>query len=372
MQEIMAADRDEYFMALAIKEAKKGLGRTSPNPCVGAVIVKNDQIIASGWHQRAGEPHAEINALRQAGELALGAEMYVTLEPCHHTGKTPPCSRAVAEAGIRRVVVGMVDPNLLVNGSGISFLQGQGIAVETGVLEEECIAINRPFIKRITTGMPLVSMKVGMSLDGRITYQQQNSGWITGKESLGQVHRLRNEFDAIMVGSGTVMADNPSLTTRGVINGRDPQRIIVDSNLSISPGSKIFELSSTAETIIFCHQGADKKKAKLLEEAGVLICRIKADGQGRVSLPDLLIHAAEMGINSILLEGGARLNGSMLVAGLVDEAYLFMAPIFIGDHGLPLFSGFAASSKADCIRLEGISRQRLGEDVLLHGLVKYP
>ena len=208
------SDADIYFMRLALDEAKKGLGRTAPNPCVGAVIVKGDKVISRGYHKKAGAPHAEINALRKAGNKIKGATIYVTLEPCNHTGRTPPCSQAVAAAGIKRVVVGMKDPNPLVNGSGNTYLREHGLEVQSGVLEKECIEIDRPFIKHISTGMPFVVMKTGMSLDGKLTYQAGEPGQMTGEKSHRQLHSLRNTVDAILVGSGTVTADNPSLTTR--------------------------------------------------------------------------------------------------------------------------------------------------------------
>lgn len=208
------SDNDLRFMRLALREARKGLGRTSPNPCVGAVVVKNNSVISRGYHKKAGTPHAEIHALRKAGEQARGATIYVTLEPCNHTGRTPPCSQAVAAAGIKRVVVGMEDPNPLVSGSGKAFLQEQGIEVVSGVLEKQCRELNLPFIKHISSGMPFVVMKAGISLDGKISYQQGRPGWMTGESSARKVHGLRNSLDAILVGRGTIAIDNPSLTTR--------------------------------------------------------------------------------------------------------------------------------------------------------------
>ncbi len=359
-------------MAEAIKEAKKGIGRTSPNPCVGAVIVQDGEIIARGYHEKAGEPHAEINALRMAGNEAQGATMYVTLEPCNHTGKTPPCSQAVAAAGIRRVVVGMKDPNPLVDGTGIGFLQDNGLEVVSGVLEQECVAINRPFIKRVLSGLPLVAMKAGMSLDGKITYQRGQGGRITGQESARQVHRLRNEFDAIMIGCGTALVDNPALTTRDIQGGRDPLRVIVDSRLRISPEARIFHQQSSAETFVFCCRGAGQQNISPLEKAGAKVYQVGADQNDRVQLSEVLKVVAEKGFNSILLEGGATLHGAMLQSQLVDEAYLFMAPLFIGDAGLSVVSGLSSRSKKSCISLDQVSCQQYGEDVCVHGFVNYP
>ncbi len=228
----MTETQDERFMRMALKEAKKGLGRTSPNPCVGAVIVKHDRIIARGYHKKAGEAHAEIEAIRNSAESVFGATIYVTLEPCNHTGKTPPCSQAILKHGFSRVVVGMTDPNPLVNGRGIELLRNRGIEVVSGILEQECKALNFPFLKHITQGIPWLIMKAGVSLDGRLNYQHDCSGWITGEKSAREVHRIRNEVDAILVGRKTVEIDNPSLTTRIECRpAKDPIRIILDTEL---------------------------------------------------------------------------------------------------------------------------------------------
>ncbi|HKJ65327.1 MAG TPA: bifunctional diaminohydroxyphosphoribosylaminopyrimidine deaminase/5-amino-6-(5-phosphoribosylamino)uracil reductase RibD, partial [Desulfopila sp.] len=262
-------DTDQEYMALALDLARKGLGRTSPNPCVGAVIVREDKIVGSGYHRRAGTPHAEIHALHQAGSLASGSTLYVTLEPCNHTGRTPPCSHAVAESGINRVVMGMLDPNPLVAGGGRQYLIDNGIEVATGVLEPACRRLNEVFIKYITTKRPLVVIKAGVSLDGRLNYQKGCSGWITGPDSLLKVHQLRDCYDAILVGRGTVEIDNPSLTTRlQDSRGRDPLRLVVDSHLSISPDARMLNQQSEAETWIFCTSRASLEKRKALERKG--------------------------------------------------------------------------------------------------------
>ncbi len=368
----MAHD-DVYFMRIALDEAKKGLGRTSPNPCVGAVIVKNGEEIARGYHKKAGTPHAEIHALNKAGENARGATIYVTLEPCNHTGKTPPCSKAVASAGISRVVVGMEDPNPLVNGSGINYLRSQGIEVVSGVLEEDCVAVNRPFIKKIKTGFPWVAMKAGMSLDGRLSYQPNQGGWITGPESLQKVHQLRDQFDAIMVGRNTVEIDNPSLTTRLADGqGRDPQRVVVDRNLCLPMESKIFHLNSNASTFVFCSEKADSAKKEKLQELGINVILLPCEAERYLLLKDLVSEIGKLGINSVLVEGGATLHANMLREHLYDEAFLFQAPCFIGDGGSPLLKGMSTDKRADCPYLEEISVSRLGKDSLIHGTVCYP
>lgn len=359
-------------MRLALGEARKGIGRTSPNPCVGAVIVKNDQVIAKGYHKKAGTPHAEIHALRAAGSAAAGATMYVTLEPCNHTGKTPPCSHAVAAAGIARVVVGMEDPNPLVDGTGITYLRERKIEVVTGVLQEECRAINRPFIKHITTGMPWVVMKAGISLDGKLNYQQGESGWITGSKSVEKVHRLRNIHDAIMVGHHTVAIDNPSLTTRLTRGkGRDPIRIILDSTLVLASDMRPFTVQSAAPTWVFCAETAEERRVRQLESIGVRVFPVQRDEYGLV-LRQVFRRLGENGVTSVLVEGGAALHGAILREQLYDYANLFLAPLFAGEGGISLLSGYFATSKQDCVIIEAPTYTKTGEDVMISGCLHYP
>jgi len=362
------SDADIYFMRLALDEAKKGLGRTAPNPCVGAVIVKGDKVISRGYHKKAGAPHAEINALRKAGNKIKGATIYVTLEPCNHTGRTPPCSQAVAAAGIKRVVVGMKDPNPLVNGSGNTYLREHGLEVQSGVLEKECIEIDRPFIKHISTGMPFVVMKTGMSLDGKLTYQAGEPGQMTGEKSHRQLHSLRNTVDAILVGSGTVTADNPSLTTRYGKHGRDPLRVILDSNLILSLESKILHHNSLAPTIIFCSSSSDKKKLSLLTKMkGVIVQTVSHDAKEKLDLVEILKHLGEMGICSLLVEGGAAIHSSFLKKGLVDRVMLFVAPLFAGTAGIGLLHDFPVAGRDQALKLKDVVYKRYGDDILIQG-----
>ncbi len=359
---------DSKFMRLALREARKGIGRTSPNPCVGAVIVQDGTVLSRGYHKKAGTPHAEINALRKAGNKARGATMYVTLEPCNHTGRTPPCSHAVAVAGIKRVVVGMGDPNPLVSGSGINYLREKGIEVLSGVLEKECLELNLPFIKHITTGRPFVVMKAGMSLDGRLSYQKGKPGQMTGEKSLHRLHGLRNSLDAILIGSGTITADNPSLTTRLGSRGRDPLRVILDSSLQLSLESKILHLESSAPTLLFCSQSADEEKiARLTQLDGVLVQPIGADKEGMLDLNDVLDNLGEMGICSLLVEGGGTIHSNFLRNGLVDRVMLFVAPLFAGSEGTPLLSGFTVNNRAKAPELRNVSYKRCGNDLLIQG-----
>ena len=355
-------------MRLALKEARKGLGRTSPNPCVGAVVVRDQTVIATGYHKKAGTPHAEIHALRKAGDLASDATLYVTLEPCNHTGRTPPCTRAIVASGISRVVVGMEDPNPLVDGGGNSYLQSQGIEVTSGVLAAECRLLNRPFIKYITTGLPWVVMKAGMSLDGRISYQPQQSGWMTGPASSLKVHRLRDRVDAILVGSTTVMVDDPALTTRLHGRGRDPIRIILDTHLHISESARLLHLDSSAPTWIFCGTEANPEKMERLRKEGkVTIHQVGCGTDGRVDLRQMLMLLAREGVTSLLVEGGATIHGAFLREQLVDHVNLFIAPIFAGSHGTPVVEGLHIAGSDDALRLQNVRYIRLGQDILVEG-----
>ncbi|MEE4165456.1 MAG: bifunctional diaminohydroxyphosphoribosylaminopyrimidine deaminase/5-amino-6-(5-phosphoribosylamino)uracil reductase RibD, partial [Desulfocapsaceae bacterium] len=359
----------EYFMRLALKEARKGFGRTSPNPCVGAIIVKDDAVIASGYHRRAGTPHAEIHALHMAGTNAAGADMYVTLEPCSHYGRTGPCSHAVAAAGIKKVIVGMRDPNPQVNGSGIDYLRSRGLEVRCGVLEKECREINKAFLKYILSARPLVVMKAGLSLDGRLSYRPGAGEAITGPESFRKVHHLRDTIDAILVGIGTVRADDPSLTTRLVRGrGRDPLRIVLDSKLQIDENAQLLRVSPETRTWIFCLDTADSKKMADLRERGIMISAVAPDNLGRVALDEVLKMVAARNITSVMVEGGATVHGAFLNERLVDSVYLFYAPVFAGDGGVPLISGYQVyGGKKQAIQLGNITTRWYGRDLLVRG-----
>ncbi|RUM44586.1 MAG: bifunctional diaminohydroxyphosphoribosylaminopyrimidine deaminase/5-amino-6-(5-phosphoribosylamino)uracil reductase RibD [Desulfocapsa sp.] len=355
-------------MAQALAEAKKGLGRTSPNPCVGAVIVSDGVEISRGYHKKAGTPHAEIHALNKAGGKAKGATIYVTLEPCNHTGRTPPCSHAVAAAGIKRVVVGMTDPNPLVSGSGLDYLRANGVDVISGVLEKECRELNLPFLKHITSGLPYVIMKAGISLDGKLSYQKGISGKITGPESLHRLHELRNTVDAILVGSGTQLADNPSLTTRRGDDAKDPLRVVLDSSLRISPDAKILHLSSAAPTLIVCTEKAEPQKIALLQKLNnVQVQVIEHDDDGRISLLSLLRFLGEKGICSLLVEGGAEVHSSFLRKGLIDRVMLFVAPLFAGSEGTPLLTDFPITEREAAPLLKHVQYIPCGDDILVQG-----
>lgn len=360
-------------MRLALREAEKGCGRTSPNPCVGAVIVRDDTVVGKGYHRKAGTPHAEVNAIADAGKYTHGSTIYVTLEPCNHTGRTPPCTRAILEAGLSRVVVGMADPNPSVTGGGSSYLKSRGVAVETGLLEGECKALNRPFIKHSTTGMPWVVMKAGMSLDGKITYVAGRGGKITGGESQFFTHGLRNTIDALLVGVDTVIIDDPSLTTRlpGTEDVRDPLRVVLDTNLRLSPAARILRQHSEAPTWIYCGPQAPADRKERLVAAGAFVHTVELTAEGRLDIRAVLSHLGAHGINSVLVEGGAAVHGSMLTQALVDEVYLFTAPFFIGEQGTPLLASFFRSSDKPGPRLENMDCRMLGDDLLVHAFVQH-
>ncbi len=364
---------DEKFLKLAIDEAIKALGRTSPNPCVGAVIVKDGQVVATGYHKKAGTPHAEVHALRRAGDKAQGATLYVTLEPCNHTGRTPPCSHAVAKCGINRVVVGMLDPNPLVSGSGIQYLLDHKIEVTSGILEAECRRINEPYLKYITTGLPQVVLKAGISLDGRLSYKKGESGWITGPESLEMVHKARNRFDAILVGRNTVTIDNPSLTTRlSKGEGKDPVRVILDTNLSLSKTSKVLHLSSESYTWVFCGKTVSQHGIAELQSSGVKVTQVPCDQYGLLDLTSILEKLAEEGLISLLVEGGGKVHSSFLQQRLADKVYLFYAPIVAGSGGASFVSNLHVDGRDTAIRLTEVHCTRCGEDVLVEGVLHYP
>ena len=367
-------DPDIQYMRIAIREARKGLGRTSPNPCVGAVIVKDGDIIARGYHKKAGAPHAEIEVLKKAGERARGGTMYVTLEPCNHHGRTPPCSHAVAASGIKKVIIGMRDPNPLVNGRGAEFLSSKGIEIRYGVLEEQCRELNRPFLTFITEGRPWVLLKAGLTLDGKITFRKKSSDAITGPQSLKWVHRLRDQCDAILVGSNTVAIDNPSLTTR--IKGRrgeDPIRVVLDTHLKISVDAKVISHNHDSRTWIFCGPSVSSAKISDLQKKGVLIFRVAIGEEGRIDLTEVLGVLGSRQITSLLVEGGAEVHGSFLKAGLVDHINLFYAPFVAGDRGTDVIKGIQTDGgREDAIRLHNISHRRLGDDLLVSGDVLFP
>lgn len=358
---------DQAFMRLALREARKGVGRTSPNPLVGAVVILDGVVVGKGFHKKAGTPHAEVHALRDAGDLAKNATIYVTLEPCNHTGRTPPCTHRILESGIKRVVVGMVDPNPLVAGTGCTFLEENGVEVSGLVLEEECKAINRPFLKYITTGLPWVIMKAGCSLDGKLAASDGKCAWITGPESRREVHRIRDRVDAILIGIDTALNDDPSLTTRlDHKKGQDPTRVILDTHLRLTPQSKMLTLQSSVPTLVFCGTGADILKIDRLKKAGAQVYQVGLQ-DGRLDLGHVLKKLGELQLNSVLVEGGCGIHTSFLQEGLVDQVSLFMAPLFLGQESIPVVGDLNITDVHQGKRFKLNRVKRFGDDVFVEG-----
>lgn len=357
---------DEIFMREALRIAKNAEGRTSPNPLVGAVIVREGKIIAEGWHRKAGTPHAEVHALNMAGELAKNSTMYVTLEPCSHFGRTPPCANKIVESGVKKVFVAMKDPNPKVAGRGIEILKSAGVEVEIGLLEDEARKLNEVFLKWITKKIPFVTAKFACSLDGKISTVGGESQWISCEESRKFSHHLRDINDAIMVGVGTVLADNPSLTTR-FVEGKNPVRIIVDSLARTPLDSKII-CDGQAKTIFAVTKNAPREKISALKNFGVEI--IETDGE-KVDLKFLLEKLAEREITSILVEGGGTLHFSMLKENLVDKIFAFIAPkILGGKNALTAVEGAGFEKLSDAVQLKIFSSEKIGEDFFIGGYVE--
>ncbi len=358
---------DEEYINLALNLAKRGKGKTSPNPMVGAIIVKDGKIVGKGYHKKAGKPHAEINALRDAGEKAKEGTLYINLEPCVHYGKTPPCTDTIIKNRIKRVVIGMKDPNPVVSGKGIKKLKKHNIDVSVGILEEKCRRLNEVFCKYITTRMPFVILKAASTLDGKIATKIGNSKWITSEKSREYVHRLRNEVDGILVGIETLIKDNPLLTTR-IRGGKNPIRIIVDTKLRIPIDSKVLSISE-GETIIATTSLASKEKIRILEDMNIKILLIDLDNN-RVDLLKLMKELGKRGITSILLEGGSKINGSFIDKGIVDKVYLFFAPkIMGGRESIPIFSGKDIENLNDIINLRELNIKRIDRDILISGYI---
>lgn len=351
-------------MKMALDLAASAKGRTNPNPVVGAILVKDGVIVGSGLHRKAGEPHAEVHAFRMAGDHAEGATLYVTLEPCSHFGKTPPCANLVKESNVARVVVAMEDPNPQVAGRGIGLLREAGIEVEVGVLEKEARMLNERFVHNMVTRTPFVISKVAMTLDGKIAAYNGHSKWITGEESRHNVHLLRNEVDAILVGIGTVLADDPMLTTRLATGGKNPIRVVLDSDLKTPLEAKITD-TTDAKTWIVVKEGADLEKAKVLEEKGIKIIYVPKIDSG-LDLSVLLNTLYEKGITDLLVEGGSEINGSFLRAGLINKFSVYIAPKILGGRdSLTPFTGENVESMDEALDVTIHSVETFGEDILI-------
>jgi diaminohydroxyphosphoribosylaminopyrimidine deaminase/5-amino-6-(5-phosphoribosylamino)uracil reductase len=367
----VAASRaeDERYMARAVALARRGIGRTSPNPPVGAVVVKHGRVIGEGWHRRAGEPHAEVLALRQAGAAARGATLYLTLEPCSFHGRTPPCAPAVIAAGVTRAVIAVRDPHPRVHGRGIRALRAAGIRVLTGVLAEEAGAVSAWFRHAVVRGRPYVLLKLAASIDGRIATAAGESRWVSGPAARRWVHRLRNEVDAVVVGAGTVRADDPALTCR-IRGGRDPVRVVVDGRLRISPRARVLRQRSSAPTLVATTSAASGSRRRALARAGAKLILLPGRG-GRIRLTALLAALQARGIVSVLIEGGGELAAAALRERVVDRVFLVSAPLLIGGDGRPMLAALGVRRLAAAPRLRDQRVVVLGPDVVREGTVQY-
>ncbi len=366
---------DARYMARALALARRAMGRTSPNPLVGAVVVRGGHIVGEGFHERAGHPHAEAVALGAAGEAARGATLYVNLEPCAHFGRTPPCADAIAAAGVRRVVAACGDPNPLVAGRGFARLRAAGVAVTEGVLAEEARALNEPFFHYVTTGRPFFLLKAAMTLDGKIATAAGRSRWITGEEARAEVHRLRAGLDAVLVGVGTVLADDPLLTAR-LPGGRDPVRVVADSRLRLPVTARVLNPDSPAPLWVATTEAGWRARGRSLLAAArrrgaaceILVLPAR---EGRVDLEALAEELARRQVTSVLVEAGATLNAALLAAGLVQKVAFFLAPTIVGGEAAPgPVGGPGVAELTSSWRLDGVRVRPVGSDLLVTGYVR--
>lgn len=355
-------------MRLALRLAGRGAGRTSPNPLVGAVLVRGGRIIGAGYHRRAGGDHAEIAALKRAGRRARGATLYLNLEPCSHQGRTPPCALSLIRAGVRRVVVGMVDPNPLVSGKGIRKLRQARIRVDTGLLERECRRLNEAFSKHITRHVPFITLKLAASLDGRIATSTGDSRWVTGPLSRRYVHKLRDQVDAVMVGAGTVLADDPRLTCR-LRGGRDPWRVVLDGRLRIPLKARVLRRRDPEKTIVVTGSRAPAGKIETIRGSGATVWQLPVRA-GRISFTVVLKKLGKMGLLSVMIEGGATTASWALKEDIVDKVLFFYAPKLIGGEGKGMIESLGIRQMAQCKRIKDIEIKKLGDDLLVSGYLK--
>ena len=354
-------------MKRALRLARKGKGKTSPNPLVGAVVVKKGVVVGEGVHPGPGQPHAEALALAQAGKRAAGATLYINLEPCCHTNKrTPPCVDAILRSGVRKVVAAMIDPNPLVSGKGFEALRRGGLEVGEDLLRSEAERLNEIYIKYITTGRPFVILKTAMTLDGRIATAKGESRWVTGEAARREVHRLRSEVDAVMVGIGTVLADNPMLTPR-IKGAKNPLRVIVDPRLKTPLHARAISTLSDAPTLLVTTAEAPSQRIKEFRKKGAQV-EIFPQIDGKIGFPAILERLGKSGIASVLIEGGGTLNGMALRAGVVDRAIFFIAPkLLLGDDAKSVIAGRSIERLSEALRLVNLKVRRIGEDIRVEG-----
>jgi len=365
------SETDRIWMQRALELAARARGRTSPNPMVGAVLVRDNQLVGEGFHAYAGSDHAEVAALRAAGPAAQGATLYVSLEPCCHYGRTPPCVEQILQAGVRRVVAACEDPNPAVSGKGIAALRAAGLLVDVGVLTEEAARLNEAFFTHVRTGRPFVTLKVAASLDGKIATRTGDSRWITGESARRRVHELRNQVDAVLVGIGTVLRDDPLLTTRlGIADQRDPIRVIVDNLARLPLRAKVVNRASTAPTILAVSRMAPRTKLEALQQEGIQVIVVESSPR-RVSLDRLTEALGKRGILSVMIEGGAEINASALREGVVDKVLVFLAPILIGGKSTPTaVGGEGIETLSQALHLRDVRIERFDGDILVEGYIR--
>jgi len=356
---------DRRHMGTALALARRGLGRVAPNPAVGCVLVKAGKVVGRGWTQPGGRPHAEAEALERAGEKAIGATAYVSLEPCAHHGQTPPCADAIVAAGIGRAVIAVKDPDPRVRGKGIAILRKAGVEVLEGLMEEEATAVNRGFFSRIVRKRPLVTLKLALSIDGRIATASGESQWITGAAARAHAHLLRAEHDAVLVGSGTAIADDPQLTVRlPGMEDRRPVRVVADGRLQLPLTHRLIASAQETPTWILTRKDCDKHRRRAFEEAGCEIIQLPVHENELLDLRGGLTGLAQRGITRVLVEGGGRLAASLLEAELVDRLMVFRGPLVIGGLGVPGISGLSAERLADLPGFRLVDSQTLGDDLM--------
>ena len=356
---------DESYIQLTIEIAKKGEGSVSPNPLVGCVITKENRIIGAGYHQKFGEEHAEINAINSATESLEGATLYVNLEPCSHQGKTPPCVDRIIEEKIKRVVIGTLDVNPLVSGNGVRKLKRAGIDVKVGVLEKECLELNKFFFKNIVKKIPYITLKAAQTLDGVIADKNHFSEWISSEASRKYVHTLRSKYDAVLIGANTAKIDDPKLTVR-MVEGRNPYRIVLDSGLKLNPDLKLFRLNDDKKTILVTTTENQSKKNKIqkFEKHKVDLIFVKKNKNSRIDLLSLLKKLSKRGISSLLVEGGSKTFSSFIKQDLFDDIFLFVTPKILGD-GIKTFSELSYKNLKSAMKLRIIKSDLIGDDILL-------
>jgi diaminohydroxyphosphoribosylaminopyrimidine deaminase / 5-amino-6-(5-phosphoribosylamino)uracil reductase len=356
---------DESYIKLAIELAKKGIGKVSPNPLVGCVIIKDERIIGAGYHEKFGGNHAEINAINSAQENLEGATLYINLEPCSHQGKTPPCVDKIIERKMKRVVVGTLDMNRLVSGAGVKKLKAAGIEVKVGLLEKECVELNKFFFKYITKKIPYVTLKAAQTIDGKIADTAGNSKWVSSVSSRRYVHSLRAKYDAVLIGSGTVLADDPSLTVR-LTEGRNPKRIVLDSNLILTSDYKIIRNNADKNLIVVTSKKniSKKRRIKKLNSLGAKVLFVRENKNGMINLKSAMLELAKHEIASVLVEGGSEIYTSFVRENFFDNIVLFVSPKILGP-GLSFVNAFGNGTLKNALKVKFESVETIDEDLLV-------